>query len=290
MASPCQVKFYCESEATAKKISTLAIGEARRLEEKYSRYLPNSITSKINQSAGKSQGIILDAETCALLNYANTAYEQSEQLFDITSGVFRKIWDFKSNKLPDQNKINQYLLLVGWDKAIWNAPHLTLPLKGMEIDFGGYVKEYAADALAKICTSNKIKFGLVNMGGDIKVFGPHPDGKPWQIGIQDPLKQATKAIATINISSGCLASSGDYERFIIVNGKRYSHIINPKTGWPLQNNLASVSVLADQCLIAGTSATIAMLKEQDGLEWLRNTELKHLCIDNNGEISTNTSV
>lgn len=290
MGSICQLKFYCHSKEIADRISQDAINEALRLESKYSRYLDNSITSQINRSSGNKNGVIVDEETTALLNYADTAYQQSNELFDITSGVLRKAWDFTSNNIPTKNNILTYLKLVGWHNIIWQAPKLILPYAGTEIDFGGYVKEYATDVLARIFLDSKLEFGLVSMGGDINVFGPHPDGKPWQIGIQDPRSEVKKAIAYINITKAALASSGDYERFMIVDEQRYCHIINPKTGWPIQNSFASVSVVAEQCLIAGTSATIAMLMEHNGKAWLENTGLDYLGINASNAITGTLSV
>ena len=160
---------------------------------------------------------------------------------------------------------------------------ICLPLKGMELDFGGYVKEYAADVAANFCRHAGITGGLVNLGGDICIVGPHPDGSPWKVGVRHP-RNPNIPMSFVLLSKGGLASSGDYERFMVVDGVRYAHIINPQSGWPV-NSLASASVYAEQCVVAGASSTIAMLKgEQLGSAWLEELGLPYICMNQNEEI------
>lgn len=283
MGSPCELRFYANDKKTASQIANDAIVEVNRLEKKYSRYRNDSVTTKINNSAGNKNGIKVDTETELLLNYAQVGYEQSAGLFDITSGILRKAWDFRSNKIPEQQEIEALLPLIGWNKLIWNPSILCLPLQGMELDFGGYVKEYAADVAANFCILAGIQGGLVNLGGDICIIGPHPDGSPWKVGIRHP-RNPSMPMSFVMLSKGGLASSGDYERFMMVDGIRYAHIINPHTGWPV-NTLASTSVCAEQCVVAGTSSTIAMLKgEQLGAAWLEELGLPYLCMNQNEEV------
>jgi len=280
MACLNDLNLYCDDKKTAREIADQAIAMANSLEQRYSRYLPDSILSKINASAGQP-GIIVDSETTALLDYAQTCYQQSNGLFDVTSGVLRKVWDFKSNKLPEQRDVEATQKLIGWDKLNWTPPRITLPVSGMELDFGGIVKEYAADSCANLCRSLGIKSGLVNMGGDIHVIGPHPNGNPWVIGVQDP-NNPDNAITSIELKQGGLASSGDYQRSMVIDDKLYSHILNPKTGWPVQG-LRAVSVIAPHCLIAGSTSTIAMLKGEEGKPWLDTTGLTYVWIDEHGK-------
>ena len=280
MACLNEISLYCSNKKSAREISDQAIAMVNRLEQRYSRYLADSILSKINASAGRP-GISVDAETTALLDYAQTCYRQSNGLFDVTSGVLRNVWDFKSNKLPEQQDVEAVQQLIGWDKLDWTPPCITLPVAGMELDFGGIVKEYAADGCANLCRSLGVKSGMVNMGGDIHVIGPHPDGSPWIIGIQDP-GNPDNVITSIELKQGGLASSGDYQRSMVINDKRYSHILSPLTGWPVQG-LRAVSVVAPHCLIAGSTSTIAMLKGEDAKRWLDSTGLSYLWIDDQGK-------
>lgn len=286
MACRNELSLYAKNKKTAKVIADAAISIVNTLELRYSRYLPDSLLSTINRSAGDSSGVVVDKEMAALLDYAQTCYQQSDGLFDVTSGVLRRIWNFKENRLPSQHQIDTTLELIGWEKVNWVAPHITLPITGMELDFGGVVKEYAADACANLCRSRGIQHGMVNMGGDIHVIGPHPDGSAWKIGIQDPCDPA-KMITTVNLKHGGLASSGDYQRFIEIDGQRYSHILNPKTGWPVQG-LRAVSVIAPHCLIAGSTSTIAMLKGEVGKQWLDETRVPYLWVDEKSQLFTHT--
>jgi thiamine biosynthesis lipoprotein len=256
----------------------------QKLENKYSRYQTNSITSKINASAGTEEPTELDSETAGLIDYASVMHQQSNGLFDITSGILRNAWNFKSQALPERKQLDQLLPLIGWGKAEWLAPFFRLPLKGMEIDFGGYVKEYTADVVADFCMQEGIKHGLINLGGDIHVMGPHPDGSPWRVGIQHP-RNIHKAIATIEIPQGAIATSGDYERFMIIDGTRYSHLLNPITGQSIQPKYASASVIAPRCIVAGSFSTITLLKSLTNPHWISNANLPYLLVDQDMKVS-----
>jgi thiamine biosynthesis lipoprotein len=203
-----------------------------------------------------------------------TCYEQSDGLFDITASILRHAWNFDQNILPEQSLIDKLLDKVGWHKVIWKKPVLTFSVPGMEIDFGGIVKEYAVDRVASLCYGLGIRHGMVNLGGDIKVIGPRDDGRPWGIGIR--YSHSSEALlGTLWLYKGALASSGDYERCILVNGVRYGHVLNPKTGWPARH-LAAVSVVGEFCVVAGSALTIAMLKESQGADWLQELGLPNL--------------
>lgn len=276
MGGPAELQVYPDVPMHSQLLQ-LAENEARRLEKKYSRYLNDSVITAINNSAGREEGIVVDEETTALLNYAQLAWQQSDGLFDITSGVLRKVWNFKSNTLPTKNQVIKILDYVGWDKVSWQPPLLHLP-EHMQLDFGGIVKEYAADAMAILLRQHGIQHGLVDLAGDIGIVGPHPDGTPWKIGVRNP-SQPDAAIATIDVYEGGVASSGNYERFILVNGKRYCHILNPKTGWPV-SGVAGVSVHASTCMVAGTATTTAiLLGATEGRRWLEEGEFQFLLID-----------
>ena len=282
MASPCSVHLYADTDTHALEIAQQCETEVRRLEQKYSRYRDDSVTAAIHQAARNKKSFTLDSETAALLHYAHTAWEQSDGLFDITSGILRYAWDFRSGRLPSQKQIDELLPRIGWDKVHIHQNELRFSRTDMEIDFGGYVKEYAADCVAAIALQQGIRHGLVELGGDIRVIGPHPDGRPWSIGIRHP-RQPGAVLATIALSQGALASSGDYERCMIIAGIHYGHILNPKTGWPVQG-LMAVSVVADHCLLAGTATTLALLKGDDGHDWLRELDQPWLAMSRSGHI------
>ncbi len=281
MGSPCEIQLFAASHAEAERIAGIGIAEVARLEARYSRYRSDSLLSEINRVAARGGSISVDDETVGLLNYATTCYHESDGLFDISSGVLRRAWRFDRGALPDQAQIQDLLDLVGWNRIRWEPPVLQFPTPGMEIDFGGVVKEYGVDRAATLCREAGARSGYVNLGGDIKIIGPRPDGSPWRIGIRHPRRPGA-LIQTVSLQRGGLASSGDYERCIVLDGVRYGHVLNPKTGWPVRH-LASVSVVGDLCLIAGSASTIAMLKEADGPAWLAGLGLPHFWVDVHGD-------
>lgn len=283
MGSPCSMQFFADSRLKAETTYHLIADRIADLECRYSRYRSDSLLSEINFRAGSGIKTRLDQETAALLQYADQCYQESGQLFDITSGVLRRVWNFKSDAdLPVPNDIKEVLPLIGWGKVQWDAQTIYLPRAGMELDFGGIVKEYAADAAAKLFRQAGIMSGIIELGGDIRVFGPLPDGTGWPILIREP-ENSAKGNAEIRLKYGAVASSGDYERFQLINGVRYSHILNPKTGWPV-TGMRAVSVIADHCVVAGSVATIAMLKGSNGKKWLQSTGLPFFCCQNDGRI------
>ncbi len=283
MGSPCSVRLYASSDIEAQSLAAPAIQEVARLEAAYSRYRPESLLSTINASAG-SDAIALDDETSALIDYAFKAWQESDGLFDITSGVLRNAWDFRSNQLPKTQDIERLMPLIGMEKLEWQKPRLRLPIKGMELDFGGCVKEYAADSAVAALKNQGVESAVVELGGDIAVAGPMADGRPWRLGVRDPFGSAMGSLAQLGLAEGAMASSGDYERTLVVAGKRYSHILNPLTGWPTEPP-ASVSVVASTCLVAGTVSTVAMLKGQSGcVEWLESVGLPFCVVQQNGDL------
>ena len=283
MASPCQ--FLLQGEvALMQQACIKAQAEIQRIEKKYSRYLDASLLQTINKNAG-IKGTTIDAETAGLLNYAHLCYQQSDGDFDITSGILRRAWNFKSNSLPDEKTIQQLLPLINWSSVKWDQNTIFLPEKKMEIDFGGFGKEYAADRAAEIFQSLGIRHGLVDLGGDIRIIGDKADKSGWDIGIRNP-SQPESAISHITLHQGAMATSGNYERFMQVKHQHYCHILKANTGWPV-NHWASVTILAPQCLVAGSLATLTMLAEQKGEKWIREQEVPFLAIDLKGLQSSN---
>lgn len=255
------------------RVAQAAEEEVRRIETKYSRFRPDSILSKINSSDG--QKTTIDAETHYLLNYSSVAFELSDGLFDITAGVLSKLWDFRNGIIPSPETIRTNLAYVGFQHIRFNSNSIILPA-GMSLDFGGIGKEYAVDCAAAICKSAGITHGIIDLGGDLHVIGPQPDNRAWKVGVRNP-RAPENAIAELAIMQGGLSTSGDYERYFEHSGKRYCHLLLPKTGMPV-SYWASVSVVAPSCLLAGTLSTIAMLKQSDARMWLDEQEIQYLGI------------
>jgi thiamine biosynthesis lipoprotein len=276
MASPCTVLTETESAAAARRLLDIARIEAHRIEAKFSRYRPDNIVHRINHSAGKP--VEVDEETALLIDYAALCHALSEERFDVTSGVLRRVWRFDgSDRVPAAEAVTAILPLIGWDKVSWQRPFLTLP-SGMEIDFGGIGKEYAVDRAALLLQAETSDSFLVNYGGDLYASGARRDDGCWRIGLDDPTATGERSLGTIEIRRGGVATSGDARRFLLKDGVRYGHILDPRTGWPVPNAPRSVTVFADTCLDAGMLATFAMLQGEQAEEFLVNQGVQHRII------------
>jgi thiamine biosynthesis lipoprotein len=266
MAGDCEVLVDTDSRPRAERARELARQEARRIERKFSRYLPESEVGRINGSEG--QPVSVDEETAHLLDYAATCYDLSDGMFDITSGVLRRAWRFDgSNRVPAEATVAELLQCVGWGRVAWADRTLTMPT-GMEIDLGGIGKEYAVDCAASLIAAEIPDAFVVNFGGDLYASGRRRGGRPWNIGVDDPERTGGATIASIPLSRGGMATSGDARRFILYGGKRLGHILNPKTGWPIEGAPRSVTVIASTCVEAGTLSTLAYLQGAGAREFL----------------------
>lgn len=282
MGGPCSVQIYATTTESAEFALATAEAEVRRIEIKYSRYREDSVVARINSAAGSGDDIPIDAETAQLLEIAERLHEQSDGSFDITSGVLRRVWNFRSDKPPLIDAVAEILPLIGWQHVHWSSERVRLNQLGMELDFGGFGKEYAADCVAASLRASGVKHGLVELGGDISVIGPQPDGSPWLIGIQHP-RQPGNVLASIPLTAGGLATSGDYERCIINSGQRFSHILDARSGWPI-DGLASLTIVAPQCLLAGAACTLGMLQGQGAIDWLADCPYPWLAVTTTSQL------
>jgi len=274
MASPCEVFIDHADVAAAQPLGELAAAEALRIERKFSRFRDDNIVHRINHSDGER--IEVDAETAQLLDFAAQCYAMSEGLFDVTAGVLRKVWRFDgSDHLPHPRDIDALLPSIGWDKVTWQSPYITLP-PGMEIDLGGIGKEYAVDrTLLLLCaqTDNSV---LVNFGGDLHVSGPRRDDIAWQVGVEHSHALGS-AMGNIAIARGALTTSGDSHRYVLKDGIRYTHVLNPQTGWPVPDAPHAVTVAADTCIEAGILSTLALLKGKAAEHFLDAQSVRYCC-------------
>jgi len=284
MASLHELKLLSDDESRVRAAATAAIADVQRIERKYSRYRDDSVTCAINRAAGTAP-VAIDAETAALLDYAQACYAMSDGAFDITSGVLRAAWDFRRTppSLPDEDTVRDLLRLVDWPAVEHDREHVFLPRAGMEIDFGGIGKEYAADRAASVLRDAGIVHGLVNLGGDVRIVVAQPDGAPWRVGIQHP-RNDRSVIATAPLAEGAMATSGDYQRYFDIDGVRFCHLIDARTGWPV-SAWQSISVVAPLCSVAGSCETIAMLAGDRAEAFLRSQGFAYLAIDRNGVAS-----
>ena len=276
MAGPCEIHLHDVTAGEAKNLASLALTETRRIEQKFSRYRDDNIIHAINK--GHGEPVAIDDETYRLLHYAGQCYELSGGLFDITSGILRRAWIFNGQEIkPDQACIDSLLPLVGWPKATLNENTFTLRPE-MQIDLGGVGKEYAVDRVAELLTSHTDAALMVNFGGDLRaIAGRNQTAPPWIVGLENPGLEDT-AVGRIELTDGAVATSGDSRRYCLVNGKRLGHILNPKTGWPVENAPRSITVLADRCVEAGLLATLGILQGKGAEEFLDAQGVKYHCI------------
>ncbi len=265
MASPCEILVEVQQETEARLLCEAAEAEARRIEQKFSRYRDDNIVHALNNGAGKP--VTVDDETADLLDFAHRCHEISGGRFDVTSGVLRRIWKFDGGHgIPSRKQAKAMLPLIGWPRISWQRPEVTVP-PGMEIDLGGLGKEYAVDRVATLLADRTTAPVLVNFGGDLRAVGRRASGQTWQVGVELP-GQVDSAGLKLELGIGALATSGDARRFLLREGIRYPHILNPRTAWPVMQAPRSVTVLGDTCTEAGLLATLAMLRGAEAEQFL----------------------
>ena len=278
MASSCELLIATEDEHLAHALAKRSLAEVKRIERKFSRYQKDNLCYAINNANGASTPI--DQECHRLLQFAQTCYELSEGMFDLSSGVLRRAWQFDcSDRIPEQQEIEAILPLVGWQQVIFDKRQIQMKA-GMEIDFGGIGKEYAVSRVTEICQQflyqqtckqqTSEASVLINLGGDIQITRPQKDRKPWIVGIENDDQ-------VISICEGALATSGDSKRYLLKEGKRYSHILNPKTGWPVEQAPASITTTAPLCVQAGCLATLALLQGKNAEDFLKEQDVHYWC-------------
>jgi thiamine biosynthesis lipoprotein len=258
MASPCEVLVDSDDMAAAEHLTALVANEAWRIEDKFSRYSPGNIIGRINTAHG--EGVQVDDETAQLIDFSVTLNELSDGKFDITSGVLRRVWRFDgSNNIPTRQAVTDIMKHVGWHRVDWTSPLLAMA-PGMEIDLGGIGKEYAVDRCAGLLRDTTDTACLINLGGDLVATGKPSLRDAWKVGIEALNTQERESGRLVNLVTGGLATSGDARRFLMHDGIRFSHILDPTTGWPVPDAPRSITVAADSCTQAGMLSTLGMLK------------------------------
>jgi thiamine biosynthesis lipoprotein len=272
MGGPCEVLVDSPDALEARDIAGVVAAAALRIERKFSRYLPDNVVARINTAAGAP--VEVDEETANLLDFSARVFELSAGMFDITSGVLRRAWSFDGkDRVPGADEIAALLPLVGWSKARWRRPHLTL-LPGMQIDFGGIAKEYAVDQAAKQAAQRSAAATLVNFGGDLAVTRARDGARCWRVGIEGIDAHAGSPARLVDLAAGALATSGDTYRFVRTGTHRLPHILDPRSGWPVAGAPRTVTVAAASCTQAGMLSTLAMLKGPGAEDFLRSEAVR----------------
>lgn len=274
MASPCEVHIEIGSRKRATRLIEIARDEAIRIERTFSRYRDDNLVHVINNSQGTP--VALDDEMARMIDFADMGYQLSDGLFDITSGVLRKAWHFDgSNRVPTVEVVASLLDYVGWPRTTWQRPLFTLPA-GMQIDFGGIAKEYAVDRAVTLVREQCAAPFMVNFGGDLHAADAPSSTGSWIVGIEAFNQQST-AVKTLQLHRGALCTSGDARRFLLREGVRYGHVLNPLTGWPVVDAPSSVTVAGDTCTEAGILSTLALLQGKDAENFLDEQGVTYWC-------------
>lgn len=273
MASPCELLLEATDEGLARRIGESVAAEAWRIERKYSRYRPDSIVALLNRGG---RPVDLDPETLLLLQFAARCHELSDGAFDITSGVLRRAWKFDgSGRFPAPAEVAALRGKIGFERLQLQGNRLRVPA-GMELDFGGIGKEYAVDRALALVVSQFDGAALVNFGGDMAASRA-PQSGPWRVGVERP-SQLGEPRLLLDFERGGLATSGDTHRFIEHEGRRYSHILDVRTGYPVVDPPRSVTVAASCCVEAGMIATLSMLKGSGAEQFLKEQGVTHWCL------------
>ena len=275
MGCPCELLCETDDESLAWRLARHAVREAERIDRKFSRYKTGTVVAALHASRG--QPFHVDDETARLVWFGAKLWELSDGAFDLTSGVLRQAWNFDEGPIAaNTGLIPELLERIGWHRVGWQPPTLTLP-EGMEIDFGGIGKEYAVDLVAEHAASLTNCPVLVNFGGDLRCTGAAPKAGAWQVGIES-IESFGEAARRIELRSGAIATSGDSRRHIEIEGKRYGHIFDARTGWPAPDAPRSITVAAATCSQAGSYSTLAMLKGADAEDFLKAEGVQYWCL------------
>ncbi len=277
----------------AKYYINIAIDEITRIEKKISSWDINSETSKVNQNAG-IKAVKVSKELFDFINRSLVISQLTDGAFDISYASMDNVWRFDGSmkKIPSEEKIHQSISKVGYKNIVLNQEEQTVFLKnkGMKIGFGAIGKGYAADKTKKLLIAKGVKAGIINASGDMNTWGKQPNGQDWNIAITNPMNKK-KAFALLPISDRAVVTSGNYEKFLMLNGKRYSHIINPKTGYP-STGVISVSVFAFSAELADALATsIFVMGVEVGISRVNQIpNVDCIIIDDNGKIHSSEKI
>lgn len=272
LGTNCEVQYSAPGgETQAAHFERAVTSWVGTFEAKYSRFRSDSLLSRINAAAGQ-EWVSVDAEMEALLKLCDTLHFMTQGVLDPTALPLLRLWNYRTDnpRLPTDSEIEAARRLVGWKNVQRSQGKIFLPEPGMALDFGGFGKEYAVDMAAQIAVQSGISNALVDFGHDLKALGQPPDRPAWHIGLEDPLRPETTSGSIAVIGKG-VASSGDYIRRMIVGGRRYGHIVDPRSGRPVANGCLQATVVTGSCLQAGALSTTAfVLGVTKGIEFIQS--------------------
>lgn len=293
LGSPFDITVIAKDSVQGNDYTNQAIDEVKRIENLISDWIPTTQISSVNKNAG-IQPIKVDSDVYDLVERALKISKLTNGAFDISYASMDKIWRFDGSmkKMPSKEEIKKSVDKVGYQNVILNPNDTTIFLKnkGMKIGLGGIGQGYVADKIKELLISKGCGSGIVNVSGDISTWGKQMDGKPWTIGIINPMNK-NKIFATFPLEDTAVETSGSYEKYVVFDGKRYSHIIDPRTGYPA-SGIVSISVFAKQTEMADALATgIFVMGVEVGLDFVNQIKgLECIIVDDKGVIHTSKNI
>lgn len=294
MGNRFELTVVTEEEEFAQQCLDEAIEEIKRIERLLTTFNEESQTNLVNRFAGVKP-VKVDREVFDLIERSLRLSELTQGAFDITYGsIDKRLWNFDQTmtSLPDPQTARKLVRLINYRNVLLDSTKCTVFLKekGMRIGFGGIGKGYAAEKAKQVLVAKGIKSGIVNASGDLTAWGYQPDGKPWTIGIADP-NAARQSFSYLEITNTSIATSGNYEKFVIIDGQKYSHTIDPKTGLPVKG-IKSVTILSPYAELADAMATPVMIMGVSvGLNLVNQVKgLACIIVDDHDKIYTSNNI
>lgn len=287
--------FACNTVCTVSGVmSQVVLDEVCSLCERFDRQLsrtrPTSDVGRINAARGET--VTVHAQTADLIQKSLTYCAASDGLFDITIGAVSELWDFVEGVVPSERAVTEALPHVGWHNVHVKGTEVCLRDPDARIDLGGIAKGYIADALIKELSSHGVTSATVNLGGNVAVLGAKPSGQPWVVGVRDPAGQdPNSCVAKVDVTDGSVVTSGLYERTFEVAGRQYWHILDPRTGYPVQTDLASATLCTRRSIDGdGFTKPLFMWGAAEAMQWLEERlDIQALLVTRAGEVLTTSN-
>ena len=283
--------FYFDTVCTIgglMDVSVLDEAEAlcERCENLFSRTIPTSDVSRINDAGGEACEV--DPMTADLIGRALAYCRDSQGLFDITIGAVSRLWDFREGVVPGAEEVSEALEHVGWERVEVTESAVRLTDSGAALDLGGIAKGYITDRLIDLFVERGVSSAYVNLGGNVAVLGPKATGEPWSIGVRDPFDEGGESVvAKVTSTSGSVVTSGLYERSFERQGRRYWHILDPRTGYPVETDLVSASIFSARSVDGdGNTKALFMLGVDAALDYLERRGLDGLLVGQDARLHT----
>jgi FAD:protein FMN transferase len=294
MGNRFEISVVSEDEQWANNLIDAAIAEIRRIEELLTTFKDTSQTNEVNANAGIRR-VKVDKEVFDLIARSIRISDLTQGAFDITYGsIDKRLWNFDTTMkaLPDKETAKQMVRLINYENIVLDEKECTVFLKekGMRMGFGGIGKGYAADKAKLLLQQNGVESGVVNAAGDLITWGTQPDGKPWTVGIADP-NSSHHPFSYLNISGMAVATSGNYEKYAVIDGRRYSHTIDPKTGYPV-SGIKSVTIICPSAELADALATpVTVMGIKVGLNLINQMKgIACIVIDDDNRLYTSNNI